>query len=266
MPFRVLESSECFQCTPKLSFCLSLHPGALPESSSTPKTSMSLSVGQELSMGSSESPRVRFCAPQDSPCDFPRALQPSTCLSLCPRSPCPAFGASPGDLALPLIPRGQGARRESSAVAWASRANVLIGEKGSHRVSARPTGEEGSPPPACTQGRERKRRFGDLSFVHNPDEKESCKAEGREQRGEERRRRRCVTTNLAWEAASGYSGGVEAREAGARVSLSPATSLDAASLAGRLPPRGERHEATSGTSLKVLTCGWSVSTSLQATK
>lgn len=143
---------------------------------------------------------------------------------------------------------------------------MLIGEKGSHRVSARPTGEEGSPPPACTRGRERKRRFGDLSFVHNPDEKESCKAEGREQRGEERRRRRCVTTNLAWEAASGYSGGVEAREAGARVSLSPATSLDAASLAGRLPPRGERHEAASGTSLKVLTCGWSVSTSLQATK
>lgn len=127
-------------------------------------------------------------------------------------------------------------------------------------------GVEGSPLSACVQGQERKRRFGDLSFVHNPDEKESCKAEGRKQRGEERRRCRCVTINLAWEATSGYSGGVDAREAAARVSLSPATSLDAASLASRLPPHGERHEAASGTFLKVLTCGWSVSTSLQATK
>ena len=62
--------------------------------------------------------------------------------------------------------------------------------------------------------------------MYNPDEKELCKAEGREQRGEERRRHCCVATNLAWEAASGYSGHVEAREAGARVSRSPATTLD----------------------------------------
>lgn len=125
-----------------------------------------------------------------------------------------------------------------------------------------PRREEGSPPSACVQGQERKRRFGELSFVHNPDEKESRKAEGREWRGEERRRCRCVTTSLAWEGASGYSGGVEAQDAGARVSHSPTTSLDTASPAGWLPPRGERHEAASGTFLKVLTCGWSASASL----
>lgn len=143
---------------------------------------------------------------------------------------------------------------------------MLIGERGCHRISARPTGEEGSPPSASVQGQERKRRFGELSFVHNSDGKKSCKAEGRERRGEERRRHRRFTTHLALEATSGYSGGVDAQEAAARVSLSPATSLDAASLASRLPPRDKRHEAASGTFLKVLTCGWSVSTSLQATK
>lgn len=44
----------------------------------------------------------------------------------------------------------------------------------------------GRKDPAGAQGQGGKQRFGDLSFVHNPDEKESWKAEGREQRGEER--------------------------------------------------------------------------------
>lgn len=46
-----------------------------------------------------------------------------------------------------------------------------------------PQGRKG---PAGAQGQGGKRRFGELSFVHNPDEKDSWKAEGREQRGEER--------------------------------------------------------------------------------
>jgi len=171
VPFRVLKSSACLQCTPKLSFCLSLHPGALLESSSTPKTSKSLSVGPELSLDFSESHRLRSWAPQDPPRDIPHALQPSTCLSLCPRPLCPAFGVSPGDAA----------RWESRAVGRAARANVLRGEQGSHRAAARPTWE-GSPLPVCVQGQEWKRRFGDLSSMRNPDEKEPCKAEGKEQR------------------------------------------------------------------------------------
>lgn len=46
----------------------------------------------------------------------------------------------------------------------------------------------GDPTVTWMQGQVQKQRCGDLSFVHNPDESDSCKAEGRErgERGEER--------------------------------------------------------------------------------
>lgn len=142
--FAVPQSSPFpLPCTPEPSPSLPAPPKTLRvfQWAQSPPSVSPCSPG--LSMSFSESPRLRFWAPHDPPRDFSRALQPSTCLSLCPRSLCPAFGASPGDLALPLIPRGQAARWESRAVGWASRANVLMGEKGSHRVSARPTGRKG---------------------------------------------------------------------------------------------------------------------------
>lgn len=148
---------------------------------------------------------------------------------LVPQIPLSSFWSIPWGSG-PVLAHGEEQRGRRGRLGWASQANMLIGEKG--RGSARPTGEEGSPLSASMQGQEKKGRFGDLSFVHNPDEKESCKAEGRERRGEKRRRRRCITTNLAWEAASNYSRGVEARGAGARVPRSPARSQDAASPAG----------------------------------
>lgn len=251
--FTVPQSSPfAFPCTPEPSLSLPAPPRSLRVFQWAQSLPSASPCSPGLSMGFSESPRLYFWAPQEPPRDFSRALQPSTCLSLRPSSLYPVFRASPGDPALPLISQGQAARREGRAVGWDSQANMLIGDKGSRQASAWPTGEEGSPPSTCVQGQERKRRFDGLSFVHNPDEKESCKAEGREQRGEERRRHHCITTNLTWEAASSNSGGVEGWEAGARVSHSPATSLDAA---GWLPPCGKRHEAASSTFLKVLTCG-----------
>lgn len=51
----------------------------------------------------------------------------------------------------------------------------------------------GDPTVTWMQGQVQKQRCGDLSFMHNPDESDSCKAEGRErregrgERGEERR-------------------------------------------------------------------------------
>lgn len=53
--------------------------------------------------------------------------------------------------------------------------------------------DAGGGDPTVTWMREQvqKQRCGDLSFVHNPDESDSCKAEGRERRkGEEKGERK----------------------------------------------------------------------------
>lgn len=242
VPFR---APKRFQCTPKLSFHLLFYPRALPESSRNPETSMSVSEGPEPS-------QVPLAAPRGSPQAFLKALACAyghpRILLLTFRAPCSppcAFPCVPhpsvhllerfaSGSASPPMGTSRETGEQGSWVGFPSQRAHR--EKSCHRVSARPTGEEGSPPSACMQGQERKRRFGDLSFVHNPDEKDSCKAEGREWRGEERRRRCCVTTNLAWEGASSYSGGVEAQEAGARVS----SHIPGRSKPGRLPPCGKR--------------------------
>lgn len=49
VPLGVLEASEHIHCTLKFSFCLLLHPGALPRPSSTSGNSVSLSVSPEPS-------------------------------------------------------------------------------------------------------------------------------------------------------------------------------------------------------------------------
>lgn len=49
VPFGVLEASEYVHCTPKFSFCLPLHPGALPGPCSTSGNSWKISVSPEFS-------------------------------------------------------------------------------------------------------------------------------------------------------------------------------------------------------------------------
>lgn len=50
----------------------------------------------------------------------------------------------------------------------------------------------GDPTVTWMQGQVQKQRCRDLSFVHNPDESDSCKAEGRErgEKGEEKEERK----------------------------------------------------------------------------
>lgn len=50
----------------------------------------------------------------------------------------------------------------------------------------------GDPTVTWMQGQVQKQRCGDLSFMHNPDESDSCKAEGRErgEKGEEKGERK----------------------------------------------------------------------------
>lgn len=88
--------------------------------------------------------------------------------------------ASPGDWPH-LSPRREGG----------GRGGQLGGLPELSPTPAWPTRGEGTPlSPTVTwmQGQVQKQRCGDLSFVHNPDESDSCKAEGRErgEKGEEK--------------------------------------------------------------------------------
>lgn len=88
------------------------------------------------------------------------------------------------------------------------------------------------------QGQVQKQRCGYLSFVHNPDESDSCKAEGRErgEKGEEKgerregreesRHRQRWGHTPCWESSRGYPG-VLKQEAGAGVSLAPSLRREA---------------------------------------
>lgn len=91
----------------------------------------------------------------------------------------------------------------------------------------------GNPTVTWMQGQVQKQRCGDLSFVHNPDESDSCKAEGRERRkGRRKKGERRAGTGSAeghtpcWESSRGYPR-VLKQEAGAGVSLAPSLRRDA---------------------------------------
>lgn len=174
--FGALEASEHVHCPLKFSFCLPLHPRALPGPSSTSGNSESLSEPKALqaplpapwvSPWAFLSPHLDFW---DPPRDLPCAPVPSVWLAEL------WLAESPGDLALPLIP--QGGRRQRRAAGWAPQAlpNTSMAYMG------------GDPTATWMQGQVQKQRCGDLSFVHNPDESDLCKAEGRErgEKGEEK--------------------------------------------------------------------------------
>lgn len=157
-----------------------------------------------------------------------------------PQFPLSGLQSISWNLALPLSP--QGGRRQRRAARWAPQAlpNASMAHMGGR-----------DPTVTWMQGQVQKQRCEDLSFVHNPDESDSCKAEGRERERRERRKgrgkrgeRRAGTGSTeghtpCWESSQGYPGVLE-QEAGAGVS--PAPSL------------GERHKAASRNSWKVLPC------------
>lgn len=86
VPLGVLEASEHIHCTPKFSFCLPLHPRALPGPSSTSGNSESLSEPRALQAPLPApwvspwvflSPHLDFWAPWGPPCAFPCIPVPS---------------------------------------------------------------------------------------------------------------------------------------------------------------------------------------------